>query len=145
MTVLEIVKKKAEGKTPKLKLKPLPLNLHYEFLDPNKTYPVIVDAHLDATQTAEFLHELRLHRKAIRLKDALIPAPTLHPCTYWAIKAIDFDTQAAREKRILDLYGLDELRLDAYENTRIYKEKTKRWHDKHIVWKILKEGDCAFV
>jgi hypothetical protein len=43
---------KAEGKTSKLELKPLSPNLHYEFLDPNKTYPVIIDAHLDATQTA---------------------------------------------------------------------------------------------
>ncbi|XP_031279269.1 uncharacterized protein LOC116137721 [Pistacia vera] len=44
------------------------------------------------------------------------------------------DLKAAREERILTLNELDEFRLDAYENARIYKEKTKRWHDKHI-WK----------
>jgi hypothetical protein len=47
----------AEGKTPQLKLKPLPPNLRYEFLDLNKAYPVIVGAHLDATQTAKLLTE----------------------------------------------------------------------------------------
>jgi Reverse transcriptase (RNA-dependent DNA polymerase) len=56
---------KAEGKTPQLELKSLPPNLRYEFLDLNKAYPVIVGAHLDATQTAKLLHELRLQKKAI--------------------------------------------------------------------------------
>ena len=26
-----------------------------------------------------------------------------------------------------------EMREEAYENARIYKERTKRWHDKHII------------
>ena len=41
--------------------------------------------------------------------------------------------EAAGEKRLLQLNELDEFRLHAYENARIYKERTKRWHDKHIV------------
>jgi hypothetical protein len=45
---------------------------------------------------------------------------------HWAIKAINLNAKAAREKQILDLHELEELRLDAYENARIYKEKTKR-------------------
>jgi hypothetical protein len=40
-------------------------NLCYEFLDLDKAYPVIVGAHLNTTQTAKLLHELRLHKKAI--------------------------------------------------------------------------------
>jgi hypothetical protein len=36
--------------------------------------------------------------------------------TYWSIKVINLDTKASREKRILDLHELKELRLDAYEN-----------------------------
>jgi hypothetical protein len=59
-------KEKAEGKTPQLELKLLSPNLRYEFLDLNKAYSVIVGAHLDATQTVKLLHELRLHKKAIR-------------------------------------------------------------------------------
>ena len=52
---------------------------------------------------------------------------------YWAIKTLNFDMKLAGEKRLLQLNELDELRLDSYENARIYKEKTKKWHDKNIV------------
>ena len=35
---------------------------------------------------------------------------------------------------------LDEFRNEAYENSQIYKEKTKAWHDKHIVRKEFELG-----
>ncbi|XP_070037288.1 uncharacterized protein [Nicotiana tomentosiformis] len=38
----------------------------------------------------------------------------------------------AGEKRVLQLNELNEFRLHAYENAKLYKEKTKRCHDKHI-------------
>ena len=43
------------------------------------------------------------------------------------------DSKLAGEKRLLQLNELDEFRNEAYENARIYKEKTKAWHDKHIM------------
>ncbi|KAH9792555.1 hypothetical protein KPL71_004168 [Citrus sinensis] len=52
--------------------------------------------------------------------------------TYWALKQLNWDIHAATEQRKLQLCELDELRLFSYENARIYKEKTKHWHDKHI-------------
>ncbi|XP_021731251.1 uncharacterized protein LOC110698151 [Chenopodium quinoa] len=60
---------------------------------------------------------------------------------HWAIKTLNFDLQSAGEKWLLDLHALEELRLDAYENAQIYKEKTKAWHDKHINKREFKEGD----
>lgn len=42
------------------------------------------------------------------------------------------DYKAADGKRILDIHELEELRLNAYESSQIYKERTKRWHDKCI-------------
>ena len=45
------------------------------------------------------------------------------------------DSKVAGEKWMLQLSELDEFRIEAYENARIYKEKTKAWHDKHIVRK----------
>ena len=39
------------------------------------------------------------------------------------------DSKVAEEKRLLQLSELDEFRNEAYENARIYKEKTKAWHD----------------
>ncbi|KAL5573993.1 hypothetical protein UlMin_023590 [Ulmus minor] len=37
------------------------------------------------------------------------------------------------EKRLLQLHEMEEFRHNAYENARIYKERTKAWHDKHIL------------
>ena len=36
---------------------------------------------------------------------------------------------------------LEELRNKAYDNARIYKEKTKRWHDQKILRKEFKAGE----
>ena len=33
---------------------------------------------------------------------------------------------------------MDELRQNAYDSSRIYKKKTKAWHDKHLVHNELK-------
>ena len=48
--------------------------------------------------------------------------------------------QLAGEKRLLQLSELDEFRNEAYENSRIYMEKTKAWHDKHIAKKEFEVG-----
>ncbi|XP_010468431.1 PREDICTED: uncharacterized protein LOC104748497 [Camelina sativa] len=41
----------------------------------------------------------------------------------------------------MDLHELDEIRLEANDNSRIYKERTKAFHDKKIKHKDLKAGD----
>ncbi|XP_021774383.1 uncharacterized protein LOC110738329 [Chenopodium quinoa] len=45
----------------------------------------------------------------------------------------------AGEKRLLKLNELKELRYDAYENSRLYKERTK--YNRHISNKSFKVGD----
>ncbi|PIN02820.1 hypothetical protein CDL12_24665 [Handroanthus impetiginosus] len=52
---------------------------------------------------------------------------------YWAVRKLNFHMQAAWEKRLLQLNELDKFRLQTYENAKIYKEKTKRWHNKKIM------------
>ncbi|GKD59272.1 hypothetical protein Tco_1296781, partial [Tanacetum coccineum] len=42
------------------------------------------------------------------------------------------DLIAAGEKRMFQLHELDELRHQAYENSRLYKERTKVWHDRKL-------------
>ena len=59
----------------------------------------------------------------------------------WAIKKINFDFKAAKEERLLQLNELEELRNEAYDNARIYKDKTKKWHDQRILRKEFKAGD----
>ena len=46
-----------------------------------------------------------------------------------AIKKLNFDLQATKEERLLQMNELEELRNEAYDNARIYKDKTKKWHD----------------
>ena len=64
---------------------------------------------------------------------------------YWAIKTLNLDYLAAGEKRILDIHKLEELRLNAYENAIIYKERTKIWHDKRIIKKDFNIGDLVLL
>ena len=59
---------------------------------------------------------------------------------YWAIKYLNFDMHLAGEQRMLKLSEMDEFRHDAYENAKLYKERTKRWHDRHIVNREFKVG-----
>ncbi|CAN6562799.1 unnamed protein product [Malus baccata var. baccata] len=57
-----------------------------------------------------------------------------------AIKELNFAYDSAGEKRKLQLNELDEIRRDAYENARIYKDKTKAFHDKQILRKEFQPG-----
>ncbi|GJX58246.1 reverse transcriptase domain-containing protein [Tanacetum coccineum] len=49
-----------------------------------------------------------------------------------AIKNCNLDLTKAGENCFLQFNKLDEMRLDAYETSTSYKERTKRWHDKWI-------------
>ena len=50
------------------------------------------------------------------------------------------DFQMGGDKRLLQLNELDEFQHKAYENAKIYKQRTKAWHDKHIVRKEYEPG-----
>ena len=54
-TLLETPKK---NKAPQVELKPLPSTLRYEFLGPNSTYPVIINANLNSAESEKLLKEL---------------------------------------------------------------------------------------
>ncbi|XP_057969433.1 uncharacterized protein LOC131158581, partial [Malania oleifera] len=51
---------------------------------------------------------------------------------YWAIKQCNFNIDDAGCVRKLQLSELDELRMDAYNNSKLSKERMKNFHDKHI-------------
>ena len=44
---------------------------------------------------------------------------------YWVTRQLNMDRKMASKKRILQLSELEEFRNEAYENSKIYKEKTK--------------------
>nr|GEX06809.1 reverse transcriptase domain-containing protein [Tanacetum cinerariifolium] len=56
-----------------------------------------------------------------------------HPQTSGqALRSCNPDLKVAGEKRFLQLHELDELRLQAYENSKLYKAWTKAYHDKKL-------------
>ncbi|KAG7559399.1 Retrotransposon gag domain [Arabidopsis thaliana x Arabidopsis arenosa] len=59
----------------------------------------------------------------------------------WATKLLNLDIKEAQEKRSVDLHELEEIRLEAYESSKVYKERTKAFHDKRISPKDFKAGD----
>ena len=58
----------------------------------------------------------------------------------WVIKKLNFEFKAAKKERLLQLNELEELRNEAFDNARIYKDETKKWHDQKIL-RELKAGD----
>ena len=56
-------------------------------------------------------------------------------------RKLNFEFKAAKEERLLQLNELEELRNKAYDNARIYKDKTKKWHDQKILRREFKAGD----
>nr|GEX63800.1 reverse transcriptase domain-containing protein [Tanacetum cinerariifolium] len=60
---------------------------------------------------------------------------------FWALKDVNFDLKNAGDHRKLQLNELSELRDQAYENSLIYKERTKKLHDEKIKNRIFNVGD----
>nr|GFA32094.1 reverse transcriptase domain-containing protein [Tanacetum cinerariifolium] len=60
---------------------------------------------------------------------------------YWALKHPNFNLKIAGDHRKLQLNELNELRDQAYENSLIYKERTKKLHDDKIKNRIFNVGD----
>ncbi|RVW62656.1 Transposon Ty3-I Gag-Pol polyprotein [Vitis vinifera] len=59
---------------------------------------------------------------------------------WWAIKKLNMDLTRAGLKRCLDLNELEEMRNDAYLNSKIAKERLKKWHDQLVNQKNFAKG-----
>nr|GEV67598.1 reverse transcriptase domain-containing protein [Tanacetum cinerariifolium] len=60
---------------------------------------------------------------------------------YWALKHANFDLKTVGDHRKLQLNELNELRDQAYENSLIYKERTKKLHDSKVKNRIFNVSD----
>nr|GFA19528.1 reverse transcriptase domain-containing protein [Tanacetum cinerariifolium] len=82
--------------------------------------------------------------KLVYGKSCHLPIELEHKA-YWALKHVNFDLKTAGDHRKLQLNELNELRDQAYENSLIYKEKTKKLHDSKIKNHIFNVGDWVLL
>ncbi|GKD49333.1 reverse transcriptase domain-containing protein [Tanacetum coccineum] len=78
--------------------------------------------------------------KLVYRKACHLPIELEHKA-YLALKHVNFDLKTAGDHRKIQLNELNELRDHAYENSLIYKEKTKRIHDSKIKNRVFNIGD----
>nr|GEU69182.1 reverse transcriptase domain-containing protein [Tanacetum cinerariifolium] len=78
--------------------------------------------------------------KLVYGKSCPLPIELEHKA-YWALKHVSFDLKTAGDHQKLQLNELNELRDQAYQNSFIYKERTKKLHDSKIKNCIFNVGD----
>nr|GEX73397.1 reverse transcriptase domain-containing protein [Tanacetum cinerariifolium] len=78
--------------------------------------------------------------KLVYRKACHLPIDLEHK-TYWALKHCNIDLKSAGDHQKVQMNELNELRDQAYENSLIYKEKTKKIHDSKIKNRIFNVGD----
>ena len=60
---------------------------------------------------------------------------------WWEIRKLNMDMNRAYLKRMLKIDKLEELRNDAYFNSKIAKDRQNKWHDQLITRKTFNQGD----
>ncbi|XP_009788562.2 uncharacterized protein [Nicotiana sylvestris] len=63
----------------------------------------------------------------------------------WALRQLNLDMETAGTNRVTRLHELEEFRFQAFGSARLYKERMKLMHDKHIVDRNFKSGELVLL
>ncbi|GAB2270284.1 hypothetical protein Dimus_038834 [Dionaea muscipula] len=77
-------------------------------------------------------------------KDCHLPVELAYRAR-WAAKKFNLDMNLAGTQRHLQLSELDEMRMDAFRKSSVYKEKMKEFHDKYINRKSFSPGERVWL
>jgi len=62
---------------------------------------------------------------------------------FWTLKWLNFNAKASAKKRKIQLSELEEMRLNAIQSSRLYKECVKAYHDKKLLKRSFEPGQLA--
>ncbi|XP_015939988.1 uncharacterized protein LOC107465523 [Arachis duranensis] len=64
---------------------------------------------------------------------------------FWEVREVNMGFERAGAERKMQLQELENLHLEAYDNSRLYKEKMKAVHDKHIKRREFRPGELVLL
>ncbi|XP_070025516.1 uncharacterized protein [Nicotiana sylvestris] len=82
--------------------------------------------------------------KLVFRKACHLPVKLKHKAL-WALRHLNLNMETSGTNRVDGLHELEEFRFQAFESSRLYKERMKLMHDKHILNRNFNHGELVLL